>query len=40
MIDLATLNLATNTFDAQGGFSITNGIDPSAPAQFYLLELQ
>jgi len=32
--------IATNTFDAQGGFSITNGIDPSAPAQFYLLELQ
>jgi autotransporter-associated beta strand protein len=29
--------IATNTFDGSGHFNFTNGIDPNAPLQFYML---
>ena len=29
--------IATNTFDSNGNFSLTNGINPDEPRQFYLL---
>ena len=29
--------IATNTFDGSGRFNFTNGIDPNAPQQFYIL---
>ncbi len=29
--------IATNTFDSNGQFNLTNGINPGAPQQFYLL---
>jgi len=32
--------VATNPFDANGGFSFTNPINPDAPVLFYLLQLQ
>jgi glucose/arabinose dehydrogenase len=32
--------LATNPFDASGNFNFTNPLNPSAPALFYLLQLQ
>jgi hypothetical protein len=47
---LATTNLAeplanwsqvnTNSFGTNGGFTFTNGVDPTLPQQFYILELQ
>jgi len=29
--------IATNTFDSNGQFNLTNGINPDAPQQFYIL---
>jgi alpha-tubulin suppressor-like RCC1 family protein len=32
--------VATNTFDANGNFSLTNPITPGAPQQFYVIQMQ
>jgi hypothetical protein len=32
--------LATNTFDANGAFSVSNSINSNVPQQYYLIELQ
>jgi hypothetical protein len=29
--------IATNAFDSNGQFNLTNGINPDAPQQFYIL---
>jgi hypothetical protein len=34
------MRIATNQFDASGNFSLTNALNPVAPQQFYLLQLQ
>jgi autotransporter-associated beta strand protein len=32
--------IGTNTFNATGGFTLTNAVDPAAPQLFYVLQLQ
>jgi hypothetical protein len=31
--------IATNSFDASGNFSFTNGVNPALPKQFFIIRL-